>query len=1211
MQPHLLRIFFILVTILGLGARPAAATHLLGGEMGYQYLDDKGPVGQPFRYRITVFVYFNADVTSNFPNGRDVIPIGLYSKSPNGTRIGVYSFPRVSNALIKPATSGDCAAGSTNSPVPVRLCKYELIVNLPVSAAGYYAFYTESARNNDIRNLSNPGGTGLTLYTDISPPLIPNSTPTFSDTAVAVICQGDTSIIINNAYDADGDRLVYSFGTPYGGNLGNTPPSFFNPPPTSVVYASTYNVAQPFGPGRGSYAFLDPQTGLSRYAAPFLGKYVVAVDVKEYRVINGQEVLVGTTRRDIQLIAQTCQPNQAPQFTASTTAIKEFTIEEGQSLSFDLAARDPELKTLSLRVNSVLLDGPGGFDATFANDVGTVSNGSGSALISGTGNVSGTFRFNSRCGNARATPYDVVVTAADQACGSKSVAQIIRITVKRASPPTAITGDALVCDQSKPSTYTVTGTNASSYLWRVRGGAIQGPATGSSVSVLWNTAGTGTLSARGITAFGCTTDSVARTVEVRPVSTLSVSADVAICVGTSATLTASGGQNYTWTGGGQTFTGASITVTPNTTTIYTVTSTDGLCSNSRQVTVTVRPQTAADVITGSRSVCPTVQGVTYSVVNPQNTDYQWTVQGGNIVSGQGTTSITVAWGATNANASVQVVGRNAFGCLTAPFVLPVRINELLATPKPNGPLRVCQTDGPFTYQTQLTNGSSYAWQVIGGTQVATNQASIQVNWTRPGIGKLVVTETSNPNGSDIRCLGQSDTLYVTVLPSPAANLAITGPDRVCANSGPVSFTLPGLATSTYQFTLQNAAQQNVAFTAAGNTASVATFATPGVYTLTARETSASACAGPVYTKTFTVDPLPVVTITGPANVCPEGLNGLRYSVPGATGAAFQWTVTDGTIVSGQGTSAITVNFLASNITKTVTVVPTSSFGCTGALASFSVKPDNAAITLNVATVDPQNDHQVLLSVPNLGDNGSRTRVLRRDAGSTGAFAVVPTILTGTRFADASADADAKAYTYRVELTNACGTVIASQEHTIIHTEAVATEGKGGRSEGEVSIQWSDYKGFAVKQYQVFRHIDNAKDELVATIPAGQPLQYKLSTGSQGFNQCFRVTAVSDDASALLTYSNDACVTFENKIALYNIITPNGDGKNDVFFIDNVQLYAGNQLAIFNRWGKEVYSTTNYRNTWGGEGLGAGMYYYLFKLPSGTSYKGWFEIVKDN
>ena len=46
------------------------------------------------------------------------------------------------------------------------------------------------------------------------------------------------------------------------------------------------------------------------------------------------------------------------------------------------------------------------------------------------------------------------------------------------------------------------------------------------------------------------------------------------------------------------------------------------------------------------------------------------------------------------------------------------------------------------------------------------------------------------------------------------------------------------------------------------------------------------------------------------------------------------------------------------------------------------------------------------------------------------------------------------------------------------------------------------------------------------------------------------------------------------------ITPNGEGINDVWFIDNIDRYPSARIWVFNRWGKEVfYSAGNYFNQW--------------------------------
>jgi gliding motility-associated-like protein len=68
----------------------------------------------------------------------------------------------------------------------------------------------------------------------------------------------------------------------------------------------------------------------------------------------------------------------------------------------------------------------------------------------------------------------------------------------------------------------------------------------------------------------------------------------------------------------------------------------------------------------------------------------------------------------------------------------------------------------------------------------------------------------------------------------------------------------------------------------------------------------------------------------------------------------------------------------------------------------------------------------------------------------------------------------------------------------------------------------------------------------------------------------------------------------------NAITPNGDGKNDFFVIDNIEKFTKSELTVFNRWGEILYRSKAYNGQWGGtnqngEPLAEGTYYYILRL----------------
>ena len=69
--------------------------------------------------------------------------------------------------------------------------------------------------------------------------------------------------------------------------------------------------------------------------------------------------------------------------------------------------------------------------------------------------------------------------------------------------------------------------------------------------------------------------------------------------------------------------------------------------------------------------------------------------------------------------------------------------------------------------------------------------------------------------------------------------------------------------------------------------------------------------------------------------------------------------------------------------------------------------------------------------------------------------------------------------------------------------------------------------------------------------------------------------------------------------LYSSFTPNGDGINDVWIIENLEEYPTCTVEIFNRWGNQVFSSVGYAVPWDGtykgEVLPFGVYYYIIRL----------------
>lgn len=115
-----------------------------------------------------------------------------------------------------------------------------------------------------------------------------------------------------------------------------------------------------------------------------------------------------------------------------------------------------------------------------------------------------------------------------------------------------------------------------------------------------------------------------------------------------------------------------------------------------------------------------------------------------------------------------------------------------------------------------------------------------------------------------------------------------------------------------------------------------------------------------------------------------------------------------------------------------------------------------------------------------------------------------------------------------------------------------------------------------------------------------------------------VQATSYGTYGVTVIDNNGCegydeIIFEERpceIEIPNVFTPgNGDGKNDTFFIKHLDTNPNTIVKILNRWGREVYSSSNYQNDWNGGDLPDGTYYYVVVLKSGKDYKGTLKLIR--
>lgn len=149
---------------------------------------------------------------------------------------------------------------------------------------------------------------------------------------------------------------------------------------------------------------------------------------------------------------------------------------------------------------------------------------------------------------------------------------------------------------------------------------------------------------------------------------------------------------------------------------------------------------------------------------------------------------------------------------------------------------------------------------------------------------------------------------------------------------------------------------------------------------------------------------------------------------------------------------------------------------------------------------------------------------------------------------------------------------------------------------------------------------NQTGAMLAIVSGGTaPYAYQWNTGRPGDNDELSEGLSAGEYAVLVTDANGCTATAFGFVSnsdidcleFRNVITPDGDGLNEYFQINCLNLYQENALQIFNRWGQLVFEAENYANDWTGvnrlgEDLPDGAYYFVFRY---TDEQGRMQQLK--
>ncbi|MCO6495800.1 MAG: gliding motility-associated C-terminal domain-containing protein [Bacteroidetes bacterium] len=1180
------RLIFLLFFVLCF-ANEAFSTHLVGGYAGYEYLGKVGNTSK-YRYRIYFNVYRDCNSKVDFD---PTIEVCVYSG--NGKFFDRYVLENGRPKRVDPIGNTSCPE---NTKTCIEVSVYEMVVELPQSNFGYILKWERCCRNTQ-NNLPNGFVDGVfqptqgqTYLCKIPPTSIPNKSAYFTEVPVPYICLNDTTQIRSYAVDPDGDSLVFRFAKPWsGGGPNDAIPGcesfFLNAKP--ITYNSGFDESKPFG--SDGYSDINPSTGTMSVMARSLGAYALAIDVEEYR--NG--ILINTVRLDIQLLVINCTPNNKPKLNNSSSIfVRE--VNAGDKICFDITAQDIDNQNVKLSAYGEMFMGGGawvGPTASFPTKKEKTT-------------VTSTFCWQTSCEQARPAPYTFVIEAIDDGCPPKFINETYYIYVKPFKSKLLVTGVNPVCPNVKGVRYQALNVAAgNSVYWEVDNGLIVSGQGTNEIMVDWDfSKPSGVVRAKEISKSGCednaksynvTFDAIPPSPEIFSYSSISplIPADT-ICVGNPiyfkpSAATLNNALDWTWydPDGNIIHSLNQLEFTPTDTGHFSVNFhyvTKNNCPSDTVLKTIVAVKSLVDSIFGPKTACPNNGGLEFYVKGFPGSTYQWIADGAIIQKGQGTDTVTLAFGDPT-TIMLKVIETTAQGCVGDTLYHAIKVTYDLIIEEPLGDYSVCEYSKREKYiPYPFVHNTIYYWSVTGGVidEIDSNYFFLYVNWGAAGMGKLAYYQTAFDTLNSKQCLSNTVVKDVVINPIPKADI-IEGVFEVCQYTSPMTFTLNGFENSRYHWEINGDTLLD------GQGSKTIKFPTDnaGKFNIKVFEISEHGCLGSIIDSVFEIHPKPVTTpILGEEILCfPDFLN-KKYSVTGFSTSTYHWKVDGGKRKDTLYIPNVTVDWSGKQYNY-ISVYERSDFGCIGDTLTKEVFIDSIGIDIKVVTVSPPpaGDKQVIINweLINAPRYNSTFRILKKVVNPEEAFKQITEVPGNVfSFTEDKVNTRISPFDYIIKGTNLCGTEISSPIHRTILLKGEKFE------EYSAQIDFTEYQGWhqGVLDYVVYRKLLN-KSPFEEYDWKNSPVRIQYENGIDHYTQCYRIKANENSGRGEESWSNEVCFDYPPLMYIPNAFSPDGNGLNDGFGPTAATIKSF-KMTVFNRWGEKLFVTDDYMQTWDGTYLGA-------------------------
>ncbi|MBL7932620.1 MAG: T9SS type A sorting domain-containing protein, partial [Bacteroidia bacterium] len=463
------------------------------------------------------------------------------------------------------------------------------------------------------------------------------------------------------------------------------------------------------------------------------------------------------------------------------------------------------------------------------------------------------------------TSTGTYVVSGANACGTNTAA----ITVSIHPLPTigAVAATGSICS-GNTTTINVTGNSVTNTITST----IAGPAVTNGQG--FTPAVTNTYTAKGTSALGCTATAVTSVQVVQTPNLAPTSSTMILCIGNSATLTATGATGgYTWTSGTSTLgTNSTLVVTPNTTTTYSVTKNSSTCFDTKPITIQVNSLTPVFASASPTLVCASN---TVSLGAFGGVSYQWYASSAPTTSFSSSSNPVVM---PAVNTTYTVAASDGTCINTAVVSVQTNTNPIISVV--STATTICLGESATL---TASGANNYTWTSNPVTST-TNGQVLTPSFPAAGAYAFFVTGDNS--------VGCTTTVQKVVIVNAAPTLSVWATKTLVCSNGATTLNVSGANSYQWDAGANNATTN----TTVVNPASTMVYNVTGTLTSTGCSTSTTVLVS-IYT--------PTISIMSPTNTCLGGAMTLTGSVNNpASGAITSYTWSGPGIPNTQGQSVV-------------------------------------------------------------------------------------------------------------------------------------------------------------------------------------------------------------------------------------------------------------------------------------------------------------------